>query len=170
MITRTKNQAWRTPRPVFEALHRRYAFTIDAAASISNHLLPRYWTRAHNALSKSLKGERAFCNPPFGALPEFLAWGREATQHGGFVYFILPGNLETAWFHELALGAEKELYRRRIAYVPPPNVDVSAPSFFSIGAMFGDGVVPSGLGFARARDGVTGEVLFDPAITPLSVA
>lgn len=164
MITATKAQNWRTPFAVFLALHRKHRYTIDCAASISNHLLPRYWTRAHNALRRAMHGERGFCNPPFGMIEEFLTWGYEACQlrGEGHVTFLLPGNFETDWFRDLATLGDKELYHRRVAYVAPPGVKTSSPSFGSILVHYGPDVVPSGLGFSAMRHGRTGEVIDFP--------
>lgn len=172
MITASKAQNWRTPLAVFLALHREYKFTIDCASSISNHLLPRYWTRAHNALRRSMHGERGFCNPPFGMLYEFLTWGYEHCQlrGEGSITFLVPGNYETAWFRDLATLGDKELYHRRVAYVAPPGVKVSQPSFASMLVHYGPDVVPSGINFSRMRDGVTGEVIDFPVPTPLQRA
>lgn len=165
MITKSKAQDWRTPPQVFAALHREYAFTIDAAAGIGNNLLPRFWTFTHNALAHSLEGERAFCNPPFGMIYDFLAWGLDEAA-GGFSCFLVPANQETDWFHDLAVHGDKHIFKRRVEYVPPRGVDVSSPSFSSMLVMFGPGVVSSGLGFSRRRDGKTGERLPDPVTSP----
>lgn len=159
MITTTKNQGWRTPRAVFDALHREYDFTVDAAASIGNRLLPTYWTRAHDALSKDLDGHRAFINPPFGKIWDFLAWGHR-NRDRGLSCFLLPANVETDWFHCLAVDGDKHLFRSRVAYDPPVGValdGVSAPSFASILVFFGPSVTSTGYVFSAIRDGKTGE-------------
>jgi phage N-6-adenine-methyltransferase len=176
MITATKRQDWRTPARLFQTLQVDYAFDVDASASIQNHLLPDYWTKAHDALSMSLKGRRAFCNPPFGMISEFLTWGLDQRQDG-FSCFLIPANVETDWFHSLARHGQKHVFRRRVAYAPPPGswryvfddeigsmtwvrvpVKVSQPSFASMLCMFGPDIKPSGIAFTAVRDGVTGEI------------
>ena len=158
IITASKAQNWRTPPRLFGRLHAERRYTVDAAASISNHLLPRYWTAAHDAKTRSLEGERAFCNPPFSDIPAFLAWALERRDEG-FVEFLLPARVWEPWFHEYAVHGDKTILRRRTAYVAPPRVKQSSPSFGSILVRFGPGVTPSGYGFSECRDGVTGDVL-----------
>lgn len=156
MITKTKAQNWQTPRALFNTLNADYAFDVDCFASIRNHLLPVYWTAAHDAFARRLRGRAGFCNPPFGMLRRALEWGY-AQRHESFTCFLVPANVETAWFHELAIMGDKHLFRGRVAYVPPPGVDVSQPSFASMLCMFGPYVKPSGLSFTRLRLGTTGE-------------
>lgn len=57
---------WRTPPEIFDPLHEEFDFTIDAAASVENALLPRFWTEQDNALIQDWSGERVYCNPPYG--------------------------------------------------------------------------------------------------------
>ena len=160
MITTTNAQNWKTPQQVFDALHREYAFTIDGAASIRNHKLPRYWTKAHNALRLPWSGERVFYNPPFRMAGEFIAKAiEERDRNGVFSVGLMLCSVETAWFHEIAINAEKHLFRRRVCYEPPPGVDASQPSFGSMLVICdpNGGSYPTGLYFSRVRDGATGE-------------
>ncbi len=171
MITKTKAQSWRTPPAVFAGLHADYSFTVDGAASLGNALLPRFWTKAHagghGALGLSWRGERAFINPPFGMIRDFLD---KALDEAGeaFSCFVLPANVDTKWFHEVAVYADKHVFRGRVCYLPPPGVDVSTPSFPSMIAMFGPDVRASGLGFSRARSATTGALL--PAADEVTLA
>lgn len=57
-----------TPAAEFWAFNRRFAFSIDAAASHANARLPRFWTQETNALEQSWEGERIWCNPPYSRL------------------------------------------------------------------------------------------------------
>jgi phage N-6-adenine-methyltransferase len=74
----------------FAPLHKRFRFTIDAAASPTNAKLPRYWTRDDDALTQSWAGERVWCNPPYSdirpwvekAWREYPTWGlASASKH-----------------------------------------------------------------------------------------
>lgn len=177
MITRSKAQNWRTPPLVFAGLHRTRRYTRDCFASIANHLLPDYWTAAHNTLNQKLDaGEAGFNNPPFGLIIEALAWGH-AQRKDAYTDFLLPANIETEWFRKLAVLGDKHTFNRRVEYLPPlehityddlmdppdeprKRLTVSSPSFASILVMFGPDVRPSGLGFTAMRDGRTGEVLY----------
>jgi hypothetical protein len=75
---------WRTPADLFAALHREFAFTVDAAASERNALLPRFWTRESDAFLQDWRGERVFCNPPYGRdSGRWIAKFAAAAQGGG---------------------------------------------------------------------------------------
>lgn len=57
---------WETPQDLFDRLNDEFHFTLDAAASDHNHKLPRYYTEKEDGLAQDWKGERVFCNPPYG--------------------------------------------------------------------------------------------------------
>jgi len=60
-------KSWETPAEIFEPLHKRFRFTVDAAAEPHNAKLPRYWTKADDdALKQDWSGETVFLNPPYG--------------------------------------------------------------------------------------------------------
>ncbi len=73
-------QSYRTPPGLFELLHGIFRFTVDAAASDANALLPRYWTERHDALRQDWSQETVFCNPPFNNIGPFLAKARTARK------------------------------------------------------------------------------------------
>jgi phage N-6-adenine-methyltransferase len=86
----------RTLRDFFDPLHAEHAFTLDAAASDENALLPRYFTREHDGLAQSWAGERVWCNPPFSAplLERFVekAWTEMVDGTCERVVMLLPAN------------------------------------------------------------------------------
>lgn len=57
---------WRTPRWLFDRVNASFAFTVDAASTPDNAMLPRYWTRETDGLAQPWSGERVWCNPPYG--------------------------------------------------------------------------------------------------------
>lgn len=79
---------------VFAELHRDHRFTIDAAASAKNALLPRFWTRHDNALEQSWRGERVWCNPPYSRLTPWVlkAWSEMLRGGCELVLMLLPAN------------------------------------------------------------------------------
>lgn len=90
----------RTPAWLFDPLHAAHRFTIDAAASPANALLPRYWTRADDALSRPWTEERVWCNPPFSDLSPWVAHAR--TADAAAVVMLLPANrTDQRWWQEL---------------------------------------------------------------------
>lgn len=91
----------RTPPEIFNPLHRQHRFTIDAAASPVNALLPRFWTREDDALSLSWRNERVWCNPPYSGIGAWVgkAWDEMADGDCALVVMLLPGNrCEQAWW------------------------------------------------------------------------
>lgn len=90
----------RTPHDLFWPLHYRHQFTIDAAASPANALLPRYWTRAEDALKQSWKGEKVWCNPPYSHLNDWVGKAEcEVISGCELVVMLLPANrCEQKWW------------------------------------------------------------------------
>lgn len=85
----------------FEPLHKRFKFTIDAAASPTNARLPRYWTRDDDALSRSWAYERVWCNPPYSEIERWVKYA-EVEHFVGLcplVVMLLPANrTEQGWW------------------------------------------------------------------------
>jgi site-specific DNA-methyltransferase (adenine-specific) len=73
-----RTDEWETPDALFGALHAEFSFTIDVCASPTNAKLPRYWTRADDALLRDWTGERCWMNPPYGR--QIGRWIRKAYQ------------------------------------------------------------------------------------------
>lgn len=107
----------------FEPLHAQHRFTIDAAASDDNHVLPRYWTREQDALSQSWLGERVWCNPPYSDIGPWVekAWLAMEEEGCHLVVMLLPANrCEQGWwqthvepFRDQPVPAPAGQWRRR---------------------------------------------------------
>lgn len=99
-----RNQSLTTPRTLFDALHRRFAFTMDGASSDSNKLLEKGSTVA---APLSWVGERVFCNPPWSDIPPFV----ELAVLAELAVLLVPARTNSRWFHRaLALGARAEFF------------------------------------------------------------
>jgi phage N-6-adenine-methyltransferase len=83
----------RTPSDFFNGLHAERHFTVDAAASIENALLPQFWTRETDGLAQSWAEHRIWCNPPFSHLEPWIikAWS-EMLGRCESVTMLLPAN------------------------------------------------------------------------------
>jgi phage N-6-adenine-methyltransferase len=88
-----------TPPTLFAERHALFRFTVDAAASAENALLPRFWTREDDGLAQSWVGERVWCNPPYSNIG---AWVKKAAEGGAaLVDMLLPANrTEQRWWQE----------------------------------------------------------------------
>ena len=63
----------RTPKDIWADLTKEFNFTIDCCASDKNHLLPRYYTKEDNCLTKDWTGEVAYIHPMFdGIIGKFV--------------------------------------------------------------------------------------------------
>lgn len=59
LFTSDKN-IWETPQSLFDELDREFHFTLDAAASDTNHKCDRYYTKEQNGLIQDWGGKRYF--------------------------------------------------------------------------------------------------------------
>ena len=110
----TGNDDWETPFNLFEQLHKEFDFTIDVAASETNHKLPRYYTKDTDGLAQNWAGERVFCNPPYSRKtntnPGQAAWIEKAYKEslrGALVVLLIPARTDTKAFHDYILPYAK---------------------------------------------------------------
>ena len=135
---------WRTPVDLFAALHREFAFTVDAAASERNALLPRFWTRESDAFLQDWRGERVFCNPPYGRdSGRWIAKFAAAAQGGAqIVVALLPARTDTRAFHDHLYqkpGVELRFLRGRLRFGhPDTGVPMNPAPFPSMVAILRD--------------------------------
>ena len=54
---------WETPQSLFDELNRKYHFTLDAAASHTNHKVGRYFTADDDGLAQDWGGGDCFLQP-----------------------------------------------------------------------------------------------------------
>jgi len=81
-----------TPPVMIAALHKRWGFTIDVAATPatpSARLIGRHWAKADDGLSRPWSGERVWCNPPFSSL---APWIEKAWASSAVVVMLIPAN------------------------------------------------------------------------------
>ena len=121
----------RTPREFFDALHSEFGFTIDAAASAENALLPFFLTKNDDGLARSWSGERVWCNPPYSAIPAWVRKANDETETGGcpLAVLLLPADrTEQPWWQDIiepnrdrGLGLSTRFVRKRIKFGLPPG-------------------------------------------------
>ncbi len=94
----SRSSEWRTPTNLFKALHARYRFDVDAAASHANAMLPKFFTRRQDGLAQDWAPMRIWCNPPYGR--DIGLWTAKAAGANTFVLMLIPARTDTAWWHE----------------------------------------------------------------------
>ncbi len=95
-----KEMKWlRTPKEIWADLSKEFKFTIDCCASDRNHLLPRYYTKENDALTKDWSGEVAYIHPLFDIkIPKFVQKAYYTKNFTGV--FLLPAAVHTKYFHD----------------------------------------------------------------------
>lgn len=119
----SEDQTWQTPRSVFDPLNAEFKFTLDAAASASNHMLPRYCAAdddgaaIYDGLLLPWRGERVWCNPPYGrGMDKWIA--KLASGEAELAVGFIPARTDTKWFHNYVLDkAEIRFIKGRVKFV-----------------------------------------------------
>ncbi len=146
-LGKNKFQDWATPQPLFDVLNAEYKFTVDVCASAWNAKLPRFYTRADDALSKDWSGERWWCNPPYKEIKKWLAYGWEMADRGGFGVYLVPMSTDTEWYHDYGYFMEQHIFKGRISFERPAweTAPISdSPGFASQLLIVGGDFVPGG--------------------------
>lgn len=93
---------WETPQWLFDELDSEFHFTLDAAASDSNHKCKQYFTAEDDGLRQNWEGQTVFVNPPYGN-KETGEWTRkcyeEAQKPGTTVVLLIPARTDRKSFH-----------------------------------------------------------------------
>jgi hypothetical protein len=104
---KSRHQNWRTPRVLFDDLHREFDFTLDGASEPGNGLLPLASTAD---LPIPWTGHRVFCNPPWSNIRPFVEQAPEAE----LAVLLVPARTNVVWFHRaLELGATPRFFAGR---------------------------------------------------------
>ena len=124
---------WETPPQLFEALHREFRFTLDAAADERNHKLP-VWLGPGSPLGYEdallvhwdVAGRPAvaWLNPPYGyRIGLWVAKAYEEAQSANAtVVALLPARTDTRWWRHYVMEAEEiRLLPGRLRFVGAPH-------------------------------------------------
>ena len=134
---------WATPRDLLAELEAEFGpWDMDVAASESNAVCERYYTRDDDALSQPWVG-RCWLNPPYGrGIGAWLAKAREeASRPGTRIVCLLPARTDTRWWHEHVMLPVVEGGPRQVRFLRGRlrfgNATSSAP-FPSVVIVYGD--------------------------------
>nr|DAP73470.1 MAG TPA: DNA N-6-adenine-methyltransferase [Caudoviricetes sp.] len=121
---------WETPADLFAKLDNEFGFTLDAAASGTNHKCSKYYTTEDSAFDHEWGGETVFCNPPYGkAIAEWVRkCSMEASRKDTTVVMLIPSRTDTRWWHRYILNrAEVRFLPGRLRFETDGKPGVPAP-------------------------------------------
>lgn len=154
---------WATPPAIYAALDQEFGFTLDAAASAINAKHVRYVAKDTDALAISWRGERVFCNPPYGrVLGSWIRKALHAVDEDGaeLVVLLLPARTDVAWFHELVLPrCEIRFIRGRLNYTRGGGGRCNAPFASMVVVVRPGAPLPGGSADAHAVPAAVGLVM-----------
>ncbi len=113
---------WATPQNLFDELDAIHNFTLDVAASSTNHKTDKWYGLDHDdpelrdGLQMSWAGETVWCNPPYGrVIKQWVKKAHEESKHASIV-MLLPARTDTAWFHDYAVRHKVTFIRGRLKF------------------------------------------------------
>ena len=124
-IHSSENDTWRTPKPLFDRLHREFGFELDAAALKHTALLDSYYGPDHlnagrtDALAlEDWEGQTIFVNPPYGRkVGDWVKKGWEESLKGKTVVMLVMACTDTIWWHNWAWQADQiRLMKGRVPF------------------------------------------------------
>jgi len=133
-IPLSKTDDWATPQNLFDELDAVHHFTLDVAASSTNHKTPQWFGLDHedpllrDGLAMSWENNRVWCNPPYGR--QIKDWVKKAHHESvnAEIVMLLPARTDTAWFHDYAIRHKVTFMRGRVKFgdgkasVPFPSI------------------------------------------------
>ena len=116
---------WGTPQELFDKLNDEFCFTVDLCADDLNHKVDKYYTKENDGMLAEIKGERVFCNPPYGK--QIGQWVKKCSESEALSVMLLPARTDTKWFHEYIYNkAEIRFLKGRLKFTGGGTVN-SAP-------------------------------------------
>ena len=119
---------WGTPQEFYNELNTEFSFTLDPCASHENAKCEKYYTTNDDGLAQSWRGERVFCNPPYGRV--IGKWVKKcAESDADVVVMLIPARTDTRWFHDYIYGsAEIRFIRGRLKFTNKSIADFTGNS------------------------------------------
>lgn len=148
-----ESDLWRTPQPLFDALHAEFGFHIDLAADASNRLC-EFWLGpgselGEDALTRNWRGVAAegwggyphlwgFINPPYSQelIKQFAERLVDETREGFNVAALLPDTHDTQWYRHLRWASEIRRIPHRVPYLKADGTTKAGAMFPSCVAIF----------------------------------
>ena len=108
----SNSDEWTTPIELFDELHNRFIFNLDAAATDENHLCERWFTKEMDGLRQSWEGKRVFCNPPYSQIGKWAEKFQEEAGRAQLIVALIPARTDTRWWHKYIVEADKIVFLR----------------------------------------------------------
>ena len=128
---------WATPLDVFQRIAAIYGpFDLDACARIDTAKAPRYFTVDENGLTQPWTG-RVWVNPPYSNPRPWIEKAIAESSIGAHVVMLLPGAVDTTWFHDLVLpNADVVFMRGRVKFIGWQGTPIGSPKAGNVLAVF----------------------------------
>jgi len=129
-MPQSKTDDWATPQDLFDQLDAIHHFTLDVAASSTNHKTANWCGLDHenpklrDGLAISWENNRVWCNPPYGReIKDWVKKAHDESKHAEIV-MLLPARTDTKWFHDYAIRHKVTFIKGRLKF---GNGNVPAP-------------------------------------------
>jgi phage N-6-adenine-methyltransferase len=112
----SKTDVWATPQDFFDALNKKYGFTLDVCADNRNAKCKKYFTKKDNGLEQEWKGT-CWMNPPYGR--EIYQWMKKAYESslkGATVVCLIPARTDTKWWHKYCTQGSVTFIKGRLKF------------------------------------------------------
>lgn len=131
----TRSIEWGTPSKLFNALNiSEGPFTLDVAASETNHKVKRYYSLEDSAFHHMWTPANCWMNPPYDEIGKWVEKAILESGAGSKITMLLPAWTETDWFHKiLSLATTIYFIRKKIRFIGQGKC---AATFGSIVAVF----------------------------------
>lgn len=97
----SNSDEWTTPQWLYEELNNEFHFGLDPCATEENAKCENFYTISDSGLSKSWRGRRVFCNPPYSQIAKWVEKAyRESLKEGTVVVLLIPARTDTRYFHD----------------------------------------------------------------------
>lgn len=95
---------WEAPPGLFQAYHRIYGFTVDAAANAANACVRHHFDKEQDGLVQPWKGHVVWCHPPHSDPGPWMRKAmREAVNYGVTVVALVPADTSAEWWHRYVM-------------------------------------------------------------------
>jgi len=119
---------WETPPELFAELDAEFGFTLDPCCTEATAKCAKHYTADDDGLSKSWRGERVFCNPPYGRA--IGSWVEKCATEDALCVMLIPARTDTRYFHEHIYrkpGVEIRFLRGRVRFLQNGERQAGAP-------------------------------------------